>query len=233
MALNPVSVPRYPNVPNAPGVPPLQRATQVINSVSLLVANVQNVLDMFSGPRWGIFNDAGEPLLIGDSVVNVDYKRESRISDYPIEKGQFANYNKVQTPYEARVAFAVGGKEEDRTEFLAICDKLITTLQIVTVVTPEVVYESANVIHYDYRRSSRSGVTMLTVEVWIQEIRQTASSAFTQTATENPTTPTEATGSAPATQQPASAAPTSTGTVQPTTPTTPQTTAGNFGGGPQ
>jgi len=238
VALTPVDVPRYPNVPQAPGVPPLQRASQVLNTVSLLVADVLNVLDMFSGPRWGIFDEEGAPLLIGDSVLNVDYKQEARMSDFPVEKGQFASYNKVQLPYDARVSFAVGGTEDDRAAFLANVQKLILTLQMVSVVTPEVTYESANVTHYDYRRSSRAGVTLVVIEVWVQEVRQVAATAFTDNTPNEPTAPTDTTGPAPTTQQPEGAAPTSGSVVSPATPTPAQTTAAGAqaaptGGGPQ
>lgn len=238
MALTPVDVPRYPNVPQAPGVPPLQRASQVLNTVSLLVSDVLNILDMFAGPRWGIFDEEGTPLLTGDSVLNVDYKQEARMSDFPVEKGQFATYNKVQQPFDARIGFTVGGTEDDRAEFLARAQKLVQTIQMVSLVTPEVTYESCNVIHCDYRRSSRSGVTLLTVELWLQEVRQVASSAFTENTPNEPTAPTDTTGPAPTTQQPEGAAPTSGSDVRPATPTPGQTTAAGaqanpWGDGPQ
>lgn len=180
MAMPVIQVPTYPDVPDAPGVPPVRRQANVQNTV-LLVTNLVGRLRRFLlGTRWGIFSEEGIPLLIGDSVKAFDYKKDARLADYPLEKGGFGSYNKVQTPYDARLSFSVGGTEASRAAFLKMCDKLIASLTIVTAVTPEISYPSANVVHYDLRRTSQNGVTLLTVEVWIQEVRQTARTEFTQ-----------------------------------------------------
>ena len=110
MALVPIAVPSFPDVPHAPGVPPvLRQIGAVVNNVALLVADAVVIARMFAGPQWGIFR-AGQPVIIGDSVIGVDYRREWRVSDHSLEKGAFASYDKVAVPYDVRVTFAFSGK---------------------------------------------------------------------------------------------------------------------------
>ena len=209
MPLPVITKPRYPDVPKAPGVPPLQRAFGVVNAISLIAADVQLLLNAFAGPRWGIFTTSGKPWLIGDSVVGVDLKRDYRLADYPVEKGGFATYNKVATPYDARLSFTVGGTDADRAGFLALVEQMAGSLDLYSVVMPEFTYPRMNVAHYDLSRTAKTGATLLRVDVWLQEVRTSATSAFTSTAT----------------QAPSGTSPVDGGNVQPATPTPDQVTA--------
>lgn len=209
MAMPIIPVPQYPNVPNAPGVPPLSRASRAQNSIVLATNVLGFVRQIFLGAQWGIFSEDGLPLLLGDSVKGFDYKNDSRLADFPIEKGGFGNYNKVQTPWDARFSFTVGGSDAARAQFLTTCEKLIKNLTMVVGVTPEITYPSANVSHYDLRRTSTAGVTLLTVDVWLQEVRQTATRSFANANTAEPSGTDTVNG----------------GTVQPQTPTAGQEAA--------
>ena len=137
----------------------------------------------------------------------VDYKQGWHIADYPIEDGDFASYNKVATPFDAKVTFTQGGTESDRAAFLAAIEAAAASLALYNVVTPEKTYLNANIEHYDYRRTSRNGVGLLMVDVGLVEIRQVATTTFTQTA------------------QPSGADQVNGGTVQAITPTPTQQSA--------
>lgn len=213
-----IPVPQYPNVPNAPGVPPLSRASRVQPSIVLATQAAGIIGRLIRGPQWGIFSEAGAPLLLGSSVKAFDYKNDANVASFPIEQGAFANYNKVQTPWDARVSFtvgagllgAIGGGTANRAAFLATCERLLIATTLVVVLTPEVTYPSANIVHYDYRRTNREGVSLLTVDVWVQQIRQTAVRAFSQ---------------AGGTAQPSGAETVAGGTVQGAAPTAVQAAA--------
>ena len=60
--------------------------------------------------------------------------------------------------------------------FLAAIDVLLNGLQLCSIVTPDAAYYPVNLIHADYRRDSRQGVSLIVVQLWFQEIRQTAKS---------------------------------------------------------
>jgi hypothetical protein len=175
--------PLAPDVPQQSGVPAVfrnPRAIQTIFAIRLLEADVGTILRSFGPPEWGVFNDGGTPALIPDSIVAVDIRREWRLSDYPVERGGFQSFNKVQLPGDARVRMSVSGAAV-RAPFLDQLDRIAASLDFYTVVTPDAIYPSVNITHYDYRREQRSGASLLQVDLWLQEVRVTAQTEFTNT----------------------------------------------------
>lgn len=213
MARTPTNVPRYPNVPQAPGVPALDRIGRIASTVVLVASSIVRLLNYFRGPQWGIFSETGAPLLIGDAVVGVDLKADTSVPIYPIEKGGFGQYNKVRMPNNARATFTVGGSDAARAAFLATLQKLTDGLELVALSTPEISYKTMNIVAYNYRRTAQGGVSLLMVEVLLQEIRVIAGEAFQD-----------------ATRAPSGANPQGGGTVQPVAPTSAQTAAAGANG---
>lgn len=173
-----ISVPSSPAVPALPGVPPLSRINQFTGNVNAVVGIITKITDLFAGPQWGIFKD-DTPVLIGDAVVGFDYRAERRPAEFPIEDGGFSSYNKVQEPYEGKVSITVGGSNQDRATFMTDAEAILASLELYTIATPEFLYSNVNVSHIDYRRESRRGVTLLTIDFWCQEIRIVAAGEFT------------------------------------------------------
>lgn len=138
--------------------------------------------------QWGIFTQAGAPLIVGDTTLKFEYREEYRIANYPIEGGQLASYNKVKTPYSCRITFAKGGTISDKTEFLNTVAAALSALALLTVITPEATYINANVVDYDYDREAAKGVGLMRVEVMVQEVRVAPTAAFTNTKNPNAVT---------------------------------------------
>lgn len=212
-------VPIYPDVPIAAGVPQVFRAAAAFaapfgGEVQLAVADAFGVMGLFAGPQWGVFTEDGEPVVIADSVFAVDFRREWRIADYQIEEGGFESYDKVQTPFDVRVRFAVSntvdsfaGIQSKRAAFLQDIDDAGDSLELYTVVTPDATYPSVSIVHYDYRRDVRGGGPgMMLVDVWLEQLRITAAPAFAK--------------SGDATKTAEGEAPANGGTVQPREPGT-------------
>lgn len=172
----------------------------------LLGGDVLGFLGGAQQMQWGIYKD-GQPVIEAESCVSMDYRKEWVVADYQQEEGAFASYDKVEMPYESRVRFATGGSVLDRQAFLDSIEAIAGDLELYDVVTPERVYESANVTHYDYRRTATQGMGLLQVDISLLEIRVTAEQDFTTTAA------------------PSGAATQNGGTVQATTPNKPQQSA--------
>lgn len=189
-----------PNVPNLPGVPPL--SSYAGNVFSLILGDLVSALS-FSQPPWGIFLN-GEPAIEVNSITGFDYKQDWSISDYPVEDGGFQSYNKVELPYDARVRITSGSSIADRSIMLAELETLAKSLDLYDIVTPEKVYTSVNISHYDFHRTATSGLGMIVADVWFTEIRVSSTTTFMNT------------------QQPGNAGPQSSGNVQPQTPTASQ-----------
>jgi hypothetical protein len=164
---------------------------------SLLTAHSPLVFSQAIAGQWGIFDQGGTLVLEPDSFLSLDYRHEWRIANYPMELGAFQSYNKVQLPYENRVMMCIGGTVSDRSEFLDTLEDIAGTTDLYNIITPDTRYLNANVEGINYRRTATQGNGLLTVEINFLEIRTTATSTFTNTAS------------------PSGALPVNVGTVQP------------------
>lgn len=208
----------FPNVPNVPGVPNILRSLTVPTPGALVNMALGGIAEYVFGPTvWGVFDQNGKEVLFPDSFLGIDYRNEARVSNYPQEKGAFASYNKVETPYDCRVQMAIGADKAGRTAFLETLESLRKGLDLLTVVTPEVSYTSANLQSYNYRRTSQNGVSMLVVELDFIEIRVTAEAQFS--------------GEVESPKEPSAADPVSDGQVQATEPTPAEDAPTNFASG--
>src|SRR5262249_51706443 len=129
---------------------------------------------------------------------------EWAIANYPVEKGAFESYDKVQTPYEVRVRFASGGSIPNRQALLNSIAAIAGDLNLYDVVTPEAIYTSANIAHYDYNREAARGLGLMVIDVLFQQVRVSSTQTFTQS--------------------PSSSNPQSVGQVQPQAASSQQTT---------
>lgn len=184
-----IPTPPFPAVPFAIGVPVMPRAPDALvgfGSVPMLLADFLGVFD--SGSDWGIFDQDGQSVVPHDSVVSFDYRQEYAISDYPVERGGFQSYNKVAVPYDVRFRFTSYGSQAARADFLDTLTSAAASLDLFTATTPDALYQSANIVHFDYHRESRNGgVGMLVVDVLLREIRETGTTQFAQSGTTDTT----------------------------------------------
>jgi hypothetical protein len=56
------------------------------------------------------------------STFSFDFVKETRISNFLVEGGHYASYNKVETPANPVVTLILEGSEDDRTHFLTAID---------------------------------------------------------------------------------------------------------------
>jgi hypothetical protein len=176
---------QFPDVPNLPGIPPLPRRVATQPVARVVLGTIQGLLwRLFqSDSRWGIYDATGAPLAdsslfeglgIGSTLSTsaVDYTKSTKVSDFPVERGSFAAYNKVEEAATPTVTLTMGGGESDRTAFLEAIDKACKSTALYSVVTPEVTYIDYSIERYNYRRESFRGATLLRVDVSLKEIRQ-------------------------------------------------------------
>ncbi len=174
MPILPIDKPIFPDVPNVIGVPALRRQLTGKQFTTLLLSRVlQSIaLKKISRPNvWGLYNAAGVAI-VADSVFSVDFKAESKVTEVPLQRGGFAQYNKVLMPEQEIIRLIKTGTDDARNAFLRAIDKAQKSTDLYHVVTPERVYLDANIEAYDYRRTSSEGVSMLIVDIRLKQIRQ-------------------------------------------------------------
>lgn len=140
--------------------------------------------------QWGLFTQDGEFAVPADNVIAFENSLEARISDYPVApngSGQpsqtvgFGSYNKVIVPYDIRLIMSRGGSVEDRQDFLKAIQDAWQSTELFNVVTPECVYLDVNVVAVRRTAAGDRGMGLMTLEVALRKVRQTASLSFTQT----------------------------------------------------
>lgn len=198
----------YPDVPDVPGVPNVPRQI----GADLPSAGDEQAVDTTSynpAPQWAIVDSTGNPAILPDSVVEFEYRGEMRICSHPVEQGSFASYNKIAIPFSVRTVLSCNGNGPmTRDQFLSEIETMRESTDLVSIVTPDDVYENCNLVHVDYRREARQGVSLIFAQLWFQEVRQGTS---TTTSTAQP-------DGADSSQQ---------GQVSPVNPTTQQQSAYN------
>jgi len=147
--------------------------------------------------QWGIYTQDGALAIEPDNIVGVGYSSEFRIADYPLEQGGFESYDKVALPFGNRITLTKGGPLAERQDFLSTLEAMRGDRTLYNVVTPERTYLNVNIERVAMDRTAANGATLLTVEIMLREVRQSATFKFSKT------------------KIPASATPTSAGSVQP------------------
>lgn len=196
--------PGVPQVPRSPDVPPPPEAISASNDAT----QAQLTRAAHAAAAWGVFDTSFQVALKVDSVLDFDVRNEWRISNFPIEKGSFASYNKVAVPFELSVRVAkIGTGVGDRAQFLADVSTLAKDLKLYTILTPERAYDKCNITRYEVTRRGAEGAYSLTeVDLFfVQILEVTAQYSTTQAATQNA-------------QLPVSQPPVSRGIVQPAKP---------------
>lgn len=205
----------FPAVPAYPGVPAIPRATgAAVAPITVLAIGIGTLAGVIGSAmqqptQWGIFDSSGNQLggsnatngilaalasqITGSSTPTLstysfDYTKETTISDFPIEMGSFASFNKVERPGNPTVTLSFAGSESDRTTFLNAIDAACKSTGLYSVMTPEIQYVNYNIERYAYRRRAANGATLLTVEISLKEIRQ-VSAAISQSASAPITNP--------------------------------------------
>lgn len=187
---------QFPDVPSVSGVPQVLRQLPAGPPAILGTAAgiAQLVRSFTSQPVWGVFKPVGDtttqketsdgleevivtakkkqtPVVVPDSILDFGYQKEWSVTSAQTQKGGFADYNRVATPFEARVRMSKGGTEKDRTTFLKQIETL-DTINLYDIVTPEKVYLNCNFSRFEISRQGEGGAFFLqNVDLYFREIR--------------------------------------------------------------
>ncbi len=121
------------------------------------------------------------------SFYSLSFNQPTRVSDFPVEKGSFASYNKVEQPSAPVVTFSFTGTVKERKDFLDALRKATKSLDLYSVVTPEATYIGYNIESMDYERYPDNGAGLIVVRLMLKEIRE-VSSQYTQASAAAPIT---------------------------------------------
>ena len=157
--------------------------------------NIPVIVDNFGGagntaeeksqPPQYILKDEDGNQVAFYAMMEMGMTSSSQLPSEPIEKGSFANYNRIIDPYEGTCRLALEGTESEIQQALDGLEELRKGLKKIEFIMPFANYENLMLESYDYRRDSHSGFNLLQVDVRLKEIRE-VESARTTTSVEEP-----------------------------------------------
>lgn len=168
MALSLPSLPKLPT--KLPGASLLPAA--VLNVVSLIAKN----LPKFNPPRpiYAIINaDTGVPLTVPDSWQEIIPRfSEYQVSDYPVEDGAFAAYNKVRRPDMVDMVLVKTGNDLARATWLEAIRQQVKTDPTARyhIVTPQGIFQSLTITRQAFQTRQDRGQNMLYLELQLSEV---------------------------------------------------------------
>lgn len=121
---------------------------------------------------WGLVDSALRPLFDVDTYLEVSYKAKTKVSQFPVEKGGFVDYNKVQEPADIKMRVAVGGDSAKMEAFLLKLDTEKNSVNLYRALTPEVFYKNMTLVGYDYKRTQDKGRNSIIADLELVEVRE-------------------------------------------------------------
>jgi len=135
----------------------------------------------------------GTDVFVPTSWISVERISDASISNAPVEKGSFSSYNKVRRPADLRVIFTLEGwtgytgavanltnlSTLSRQTLINTLDVMMASANTYDIETPDTTYSSYDLVHYGYKTTAASGVTLLTVEAYFAEVISIAETSIT------------------------------------------------------
>ena len=140
--------------------------------------------------QWGLYTQGSDPtpVLDVDTVIDLKFGDTSKVSDFPVEEGSFASYNKVIAPYQPKIKVIVGSSKDGQTSSQVRIKNLLQDLfeevrstNIYDLHLPETYYEGVTVEKYDYSRTAAKGRGMLEVDITLMQIIEVSPQSTTVT----------------------------------------------------
>ena len=142
---------------------------------------------------YGVYQKNGVLALSPDTITANNITASAKISSHPLQGGTFANFNKVQEPNKVVVKMAKSGQGKNaksmRDAFIKQLEGLKQGVELLSIVTPNKVFQNMSLTGYNYRFESGGTVGMIVVEATFEEVREVAAKYTTQAVTNSDGTP--------------------------------------------
>jgi len=148
------------------------------NALALIASNIPSL-----NPPTPIYavvmSDTLIPLTVPSSWGEFSPRYETQISDYPVETGAFALYNKVRRPQTVTVSLTKTGSDIARFSWLAAIrqQEASNPLQLYTLISPQDVFVDYTLTGLSYETRPDRGSNILRLQLTFTQVTQIDSSA--------------------------------------------------------
>jgi hypothetical protein len=182
-----------PNIPNLPfglSDPPMQKMNPAPWENPGEDEDIQDMNELTApyDEQWGLFTqgDDPQPVFDVDTCIEFNFGDTSKISDFPVEQGAFASYNKVLHAFQPKIKLMVGSSKDGSTSsqdrIQALLDKLyqeVRSTNLYDLYMPEYFYEGVTVEKYNFKRTASKGRGSLEVDVTLMQVIQVSPQSTT------------------------------------------------------
>lgn len=150
----------------------------VLNTLALIASSLPNVNTPI--PVYAVVaSDTLLPLTVPTSWGEFAPRYDTQISDYPVESGAFALYNKVRRPITINVTMIKAGSDVARFAFLAAIQAQETSnpTQLYTIVSPQAIFKDYAITGISYETRPEHGTNLLYLTITFTQVQQIATSA--------------------------------------------------------
>lgn len=108
------------------------------------------------------------------SVFEFHYEGTAEVVNEPIEENAFASFYKAMQPDKITLVFGFNTDDYIQNQALTVIYERMKRYELITIATPQKIYRDMTITSISYKRESSSGVTMLTISVDFQKVKQVA-----------------------------------------------------------
>jgi hypothetical protein len=146
----------------------------IIPSVAKLQNFLRSQLPGIFG-TWSVYDtNTMRPICSFDTFYGFSYTKKNTVTEYPIEQGSFATYNKQTAPFNAGVILIKSGLNfnSDRKRFLDTLEDYCDSTKLVDIATPSKTYIGCTLGGLDYKHMPDDGADLLVVSLDIKQIKE-------------------------------------------------------------
>jgi len=121
--------------------------------------------------EWGIYDLNGNLVFNADSISEVKYAVKTKVSNFPVEKGTFATYNKVQEPDSVKLKLLASGAAKV-SPLIAKLKQETVSPNLYNIVTPLNIYANMTLENFNYSQTSTKGLELLSIDASFLEVRE-------------------------------------------------------------
>lgn len=150
----------------------------VLQTLAIVASNLPKVNPPL--PVYAIVaSDSLIPLTVPSSWGEFQKQYETQISDYPVESGAFALYNKVRRPITISVTLTKTGSDVARFAWLAAIEQqeAQTPLQLWTLISPQGVFSDYTLTGLNYETRPDRGSNILYLSLQFTQVQKIQASA--------------------------------------------------------
>ena len=122
---------------------------------------------------YGVLDaSTGEAAFDYDTFVSVKHTHRMKVSDFAVERGAFATYNKATHAYTAHVQLAVTDNHDRRNALMVMLDAAMKSTSKFNIVTQDYTLLNATISGYDTAHVKERGWGKIIVDVEFIEVRE-------------------------------------------------------------